>query len=351
MSTVELGPWTDADLEATVAAYSGDGSDDDITRIQRFGRNVCRLTLRRMRHFSDVMRRDAVAIFLLQPAAPQGTSSDREPLLGDGGIEICGKIWFASVTAQSGRSIESDCTEDGSMFDEVEHLGLGNVPTVVVNLKIPNPIVRIYENGLSDEDSIKLIEIDDREIRIADIQRVIDTLWERQLCTPAAQVPGVSMWANAARFRAAKKAEAIAQAQVKTALSFYLFNCNIRHEQTMRAGRTDIEIEQNLADGTMLILAEIEIKILRERNCRGLKWTDRGNERWMRMGVRQVAGYRDDRNAKSGILCCFDMRKGDRGELHTFAPIKSIADSFDVTLHRNFLYNSSEAWREARYGS
>ena len=159
------------------------------------------------------------------------------------------------------------------------------------------------------------------------------------------------MWVRASRFWAASNAEAIAQLHVKTALSYQLFNCDIRHEQATRAGRTDIEIVQKLANDTMIIPAEIEIKVLRERNRRGRKWSDTFNDRWMQRGVRQAAAYRDDRDAKAGMLCCFDMRDGDRGELHTFASVKSFADNLDITLHRNFLYNSSEAWRIAKYGS
>ena len=351
MSASELGPWAGADLKETVARYSGDGSDDDISRVKRFGRNVCRLTLQRLRQHSNVMRCDAIAIFLLQPMAPDGYISKREPLLGDGGVEIGGKIWFVNVTAQSGRSMEASCTEDGRMFDQVERLGLSQVPTVVVNLKVTNPIVRVYENGIRDEKTLEIIEVSDREIDLVDVRDTIDSLCEKQLCTPDAQVSGASMWADASRFYAASNAEAIAQLQVKTALSFQLFNCEIRHEQTMRAGRTDIEIVQKLANGTRLYPAEIEIKVLRERNRRGRKWSDNWNEKWMRRGVRQAAAYRDDRDAKSGMLCCFDMRKGDRGETRTFDPIKSFAENHDVTLHRNFLYNSSDAWREARYGS
>ncbi len=36
---------------------------------------------------------------------------------------------------------------------------------------------------------------------------------------------------------------------------------------------------------------------------------------------------------------------------NAFACVKAYADSNDVTLHRNFLYNDAEAWRQARYGT
>ena len=348
---VELGPWLDADLHGTASAYSGDGSDDDLDEIRRFARSVCRLMLRRLRQHAQDIRRDAIAIFLLQPTAPAGSSANREPMLGDGSVEISGKIWFVNKTAQSGRSLEASNIEDGSMFDLVEELGLGNVPAIVVNPKVDIPVVRVYEKGLSNEEEVDSVDILDREVDVIDIQETINRMCEKQLCTPEAQVTGASMWANARKCHAASNAEAIAQLQMKTALSFRLFNCDIRHEQRMRAGRTDIEIAQKRADGTTLIPAEIEIKVLRERNRRGKKWPDSHNEKWIRRGVRQAAAYRDDRNASSGILVCFDMRQTDRGDIQSFSQVKPYAQELDVTLHRNFLYNSSEAWRAARYGT
>jgi hypothetical protein len=272
-------------------------------------------------------------------------------MLGDGGVEVCGKIWFVNVTAQSGRSLSAYCEDDGAMFDQVESLGLGHVPSVVYNPKVATPIVRVYTKGLSSENDFEIVEIVDQEVGLAHIRRVIDQMHEKNLCTPDAQVSRASMWADPSNFHATSNAEAIAQLQIKTALSFSLFNCDIRHEQQMRAGRVDLEIVQRLANGNIVIPAEIEIKVLRERNRRGRRWSDNFNEKWIRRGVRQAAAYRDDRCAKAGMLCCFDMRDGDRGEAATFSIVKPYADTLDVTLHRNFLYNDAETWRRAKYGS
>jgi hypothetical protein len=229
-------------------------------------------------------------------------------------------------------------------------MGFGHVPAVVFNPKVATPVIRIYGKGLSAESDFEAVEIIDREVSLDDIRRVINLMYEKNLCTPDAQVAGASMWADSTRLHATSNAEAIAQLQVKTALSISLFNCDIRHEQQMRAGRVDLEVTQRLADGAMIVPAEIEIKVLRERNRRGRKWSDAYNEKWIKRGVRQAAAYRDDRGAKSGMLCCFDMREQDRGEATTFANVKLYADTLSVMLHRNFLYNDAESWRRAKYG-
>lgn len=346
----ELGPWAGADLSGTAVIWGGEGSDDDLEPVRRLGRNIGRLALRRMRQHLGKMRRDAIAIFLLHPTAPEAVTTSREPLLSDGGVEICGKIWFVNVTAQSGRALAAESDDDGDMFDRVEGLGLGHVPAIVFNPKVDTPVMRVYADGISSERDSEAIDIVDKEIGIDDIRHVIDVMYEKNLCTPDAQVAGASMWAESTKLHATSNAEAIAQLQVKTALSLSLFNCEIRHEQQMRAGRVDLEVTQRLADGATIVPAEIEIKVLRERNRRGRKWSDSYNENWIKRGVRQAAAYRDDRGAKAGMLCCFDMRKSDRGEVATFAEVKSYADSLAITLHRNFLYNNAESWRKAKYG-
>lgn len=344
-----LGPWTGDDLATTARLYEGEGSDEDLDHLPRFGRNVGRLALRRIRQHLGGMRRDAIAIFLLHPEAPAGVSTKREPMLGDGGVEVCGRIWFVNETVQSGRWLDV-LPDDGEMFDEVEARGLGHVPAVVFNPTVATPVIRIYRNGLGAGDDFMAVEILDREVRLQDIRRVIDFVHEKNLCTPDAQVVGASMWADPAKFHAASNAEAIAQLQVKTGLSVALFDCEIRHEQKMRAGRVDLEVVQRLADGASVTPAEIEIKVLRERNRNGRPYSDEFNRSWIRRGVRQAAGYRDDRGAKAGMLCCFDMRNGDRGEASTFAEVKSYAETLGVELHRNFLYNDADSWRKAKFG-
>lgn len=347
--TSGLGPWSNADLVGTAATFSGAGSDDDIAPIKRFGRNVGRLALRRMREHLGEMRRDAIAIFLLEPSAPAG--SVREPLLGDGGIEVCGRIWFVNVTAQSGRAVDVSSMADGDMFDTVQQLGFGHIPAVVYNPKVVTPTIRVYENGLNHEEEFETIPIHDRQVTIEDIREIIDLVHEKNLCTPEAQVTGASVWADSTKLYAASNAEAIAQLQVKTALSLMLFSCDIRHEQRMRGGRVDLEVVQRRPDGSTITPAEIEIKVLRERNRRGRKWSDASNKNWIRRGVRQAAAYRDERGALKGMLCCFDMRKGDRGDDVTFADVKPYAESLEIVLHRNFLYNDAEEWRLAKYGA
>lgn len=345
-----LGTWSGDDLGATARTFAGVGSDADLDDVSRFGRNVAKVALRRIRQHVGTMRRDAIAVFLLRPGGPDGVDTVRQPMLGDGGVELAGRIWFVSSTAQSGRQLTPPSETDGDIFDHVTSLGLGNVPAGVFNPTVATPTVRLYRSGLAQEDDVETVEIVDRETTLDDIKRVIERAHELNLCSPDAQVPGNSMWADSEKLHAASNAEAIAQAHVKTALSVTLFNCDIRHEQSTRAGRVDLEVVQQLADGRSITPAEIEIKVLRARNIRGKPWSAAKNERWMRRGVRQAAAYRDVRRARAGMLCCFDMRATDVGDVAAFTPIRAYADGLSVALHRNYLYNDAERYRAARLG-
>lgn len=348
----DLGPWSGADLRGTARMFAGAGSDDELDAVSRFGRNVARLALRRLRQHRGTTRTDAIAIFLLQPGGVPGVTGAREPMLGDGGVEVCGKIWFVNATVPAGRSVTPPSEADGDMFDHVEtSLGLGEVPAAVFNPMVATPTVRLYRRGLRHEEDFETVEIVDRETTLADIQRVIEHAHEQNLCSPDAQVPGASMWKDADRLYAATNAEALAQAHMKTALSVALYNCDIRHEQGTRAGRVDLEVVQQLADGSSVVPAEIEIKVLRERNHRGRPWSLSMIEKWMRRGVRQAAAYRDVRRARAGMLCCFDMRAADLGDVAAFAPVQAFADALSVHLHRCYLFNTAERWRIARHGA
>jgi hypothetical protein len=348
---IPLGSWSGDDLGDTARTFAGAGADADIDDISRFGRNVAKVTLRRLRQHRGDMRTDAIAVFLLQPAGPEGIVTTRQPMLGDGGVELSGKIWFVSATAQSGRELVPPSVADGDIFDHVSALGLGDVPAAVFNPTVATPTVRLYRQGLNNEEAVEAVEIVDREMTLDDIKRVIERVHEHNLCTPDAQVPGNSMWADAAKLHVVSNAEAIAQAHVKTALSVTLFNCDIRHEQKSKSGRVDLEVVQILASGATITPAEIEIKVLRARNRRGKAWSAAKTNKWMRRGIRQAAAYRDVRRARAGMLCCFDMRASDVGDVAAFAPVRDYAAELSVDLHRNFLFNDAEAHRVAQFGS
>ncbi|HWJ69003.1 MAG TPA: hypothetical protein VNS79_03005 [Sphingobium sp.] len=354
MAGAKLGPWHGAELRKTADAFSGDGSDNDLPEEVRFARGVGRLLLKRIRSVGATMRRDAISVFLLHPDGIASVPAKREPMLGDGGVEVAGRIWFVSETAQSGKSIEPPSIDAGAVFDHVAELGLGAVPAVAFNPTVEPPTLRYYPRGLNDHHNPEVIEINDIEVTAERIETIIERLWEACFITPDAQISGGSdVWADASQHWAASNAEAVVQAHIKAALAIGLVDCTIRDEQPTVAGRVDIEIERKdpVDPSKWSRPFEIEVKVLRHAGRTGRKTSAKLIQWWIKRGIRQAAAYRDARNAENGMLCCFDMRNSDHGDDYADNDNKAFAATHNVTMVRKFLYNDAEALRVARYGS
>lgn len=349
MAADELGPWRGGALRDTALNFNGDGSDQDLPDPLRFARGVGRLILRRRRLVGDALRRDAISVFLLKPEGPAGRTS-REPTLGDGDVEVAGRLWFVGPTAQSGRFIEPTSPEPSSVFEQVQAMGLEEVPAVIFNPRPNPPSLRYYPKGIEQTDEFEDIQLGGEPVTPQRIEAIVDRMWEHSFITPDAQIDaGSGVWENAPQLWAKTGAEAIVQAHLKTALAVALIDCVVRHEQPTNIGRVDLEIEQRTGTGWTRHV-EIEVKVLRERGSTGKPKSDQFNQRWIRRGIRQAAAYRDDRGASHGVLCCFDMRSIDRNDQYCTIGNSNFAQQCDVRLIRRFLYNDSEAWRRARYG-
>lgn len=354
MAGAKLGPWHGAELRKTADAFSGDGSDNDLPEPVRFARGVGRLVLKRIRAVGTTMRRDAISVFLLHPDGVGSMPAKREPMLGDGGVEVAGRIWLVSETAQSGKSIEPPSSDAGDVFEYVVELGLGDVPAVAFNPTVDPPTLRYYVGGLADEHNPEVIEIDNIEVTAERIEAIIERLWSSCFITPDAQVSGGSdVWAHSPKHWAASNAEAIVQAHIKSALAIGLVDCTIRDEQPTEAGRVDIEIERrDPLDSTKWSRPfEIEVKVLRHAGKAGRTTSAKMIQWWIRRGIRQAAAYRDARKASNGMLCCFDMRSIDHGDDFADDDNKAFAATHNVTMVRRYLYNDAEAYRIAKYGS
>jgi hypothetical protein len=353
MAHADLGPWRGAKLGETVAAYGGVGADDDLPDALRFARGVGKLIVKRRRLAGATMRTDAISVFILRPEGSPGSDAVREPLLGDGGIEVAGRIWFVGATAQSGRFIEPPSTSDGDVFDYVEAIGCGNYPAVVFNPTVQPPTLRFYQKGLAAEHDVEVIEITNMAVTVERVEAILDRMWQNSFRTPDAQIDkGSGVWADPAKYWAKSEAEKIVQSHIKTALAVALVDCVIRHEQSMGRGRVDIEIEQPTDDDPPRWIRpmEIEVKVLRERGSTGRKRTEPSVHRWIGHGIRQAAAYRDERGAEHGMLCCIDMRANDLEENFCPATTKQRAADHNVVMFRRFLYNSADALRLTEYG-
>ena len=345
---VSLDPWDGADLVATARLHTGIGADQELSPSQRFRRNVAKLLKRR--HSVEDARRDSLAVFILYPHPPDRVTHDRIPMLDNGCTEVVGRIWFVNEAVRTGHYIEDIPDDDALLFDTIcTQIGLGDSPTIVFDPRLANPTIRFYPVGLSSEDTCIVHAISDTEVSPDTINRVVERIYESSFITPDAEVPGASsVWQDSHRCWPSRSAEAVVQAHLKTGLHAYFFDCDIRHEQPSRAGRLDLEIERSDPNDyfTITRLAVIELKVLRSFRYNGCATRADAIPRWIAKGVRQVVAYRNERCAQMGMLMCFDMRDSDTGE-QCFSHVSSLARNLSVHLSRWFLYNSSEAYRDA----
>lgn len=349
----DLGAWNMADFAATAREHNGEGSDDDLPRYVRFLRNVFKLLRKRRNNFPNDMRKDGLAIFLLSATPPKTSPHPRVPQLGNGATEVVGRVWFVSEIAQSGRYFEPEFTDDGELFDYVvDTLGCGTIPAITYNPRLSTPEICYYPDGLEDEENCTSMHLIENAVTLDAIMDVIDRVHKTGFITPDAQVDhGSTVWHDNEKYFVIKYAEAVVQSHLKTALAIKFINCNIRHEQRMNAGRVDLEIEHISPENGLSITrpAVIEVKVLRTKGSTGRISSTEAIHRWITRGVKQVAGYRDERHARWGILCCFDMRAEDTGN-QCFNHVSKAAEGLQVELKRVFLYNTSEAYRTAIYG-
>lgn len=123
----------------------------------------------------------------------------------------------------------------------------------------------------------------------------------------------------------------------------------VRSEQPSTIGRTDVELIQTwrLSPGHEIRHALIELKVLRSYGSTGRPVSDKVIRRHISQGVRQAAQYGNANNSKIRMLCCYDMRQEDVSDTMFFSEFYMPCETRQVCLKRYFLYNSSEALRQA----
>ena len=345
---VSRGPWAGANLVATARSHTGIGADQELPVGVRFRRNVAKLLKRR--HSVEDARQDSLAVFILSPHPPDLVTHPRIPMLDNGLTEVVGRIWFVNEAVRSGHYIDGIPDDDAALFDTVcTQTGLGNSPTIVFDPRPANPEIRFYPDGLSDENNCIVHSISDTEVSSVSINQVVDSVYRSSFITPDAAVPGgLSVWEDSRKCWPSRNAEAIIQSHLKSGFAGQFFDCEIRHEQPSKAGRLDLEIERHDPNDYFAFarLAVIEVKVLRSFRYNGRPTRSGAIPRWITKGVRQVVAYRSERHSQMGFLMCFDMRDADTGE-QCFSHVSIVAREHHVCLCCWFLYNSSDAFREA----
>lgn len=351
---MEMEPWSDEELLATMGKFPGVGSDADLDELDRFRAGVSRLVGKRRVILYDSGngtegQSEKLSVFVLAPSgapAPMGDRCKRSPMLDRGLEQIEGRIWFVSHVVSVGSWLEADFADEDALFKFVTvDLMSGGIPTVLYDPRRPVPELRFYPNGLADVENYEVLNVAFTSISVATIFEKIDLLHEKGLVAPSA-FSGVSVWRNASRGMPVNNAEVVLGALLTTGLQQAFPTCTVRTEQTGPTGRLDIEIEEPVFSkpGVFVRHAILELKVIRGFNSQGNAVTDSAVKRHIRDGINQAAAYCSDRGAGLAALCCFDLRREYSGQ-GCFSSVQVHARSVGVHLRSWHLFWSAKDYR------
>ena len=349
----DLGPWQNADLLATTTAEAGVGADASVPAAVRFLSNVTKLARRRQATAHPEPKLGYPAIFLLQPVPPreaEPSGPKRVPMLDNGRHELNGRIWFVGAGPASGHFIPFQVDDDDELFRFVtDVLNLGHVPTIILDPRLDDPVLRHYPNGLSDVDDIQHVTFSTTDVTLSRVVSAVELTYEEKMKTPDAQPASGKLWKNNKRWWPFRDAEQRIQLYLEVALNTAFPTCIIRSEQSMPEGRLDIEIfEQEPTDRSKITQhGVLELKVLRTYRESGAAVSETETTDWIKLGVEQAHAYRSSKGSKWSALLCFDMRCKNVGDHLCFKHCRTLARRLNVHLRRWFIYGSAAQLRSA----
>ena len=350
----ELGAATPDELAATAAAKMGTYSDPSLPAHRRFLMTAVEVVRRRRAQPNGAIDPQQIAVFLLcdrLSVTARNREAAREPLFSNGATELNGRVWLTSVEMTAGYRLDPPEDGDGVIFDFIEEgLHLGTVPTVVFDPRPETPVLRLYPNGVANEDNCEFYELNDYEFTFENLIATLDHFYDNYLKTPDCAPLEGRVWKEWRRWIPVPKTEGKIQAILVSNLVGAFRRCVIRHEESTGEGRADIFVVQrsDVAVGGWVYLTALELKVLRSFTSSGTRVPDTTVPKAVEEGLKQAVAYRTEREAQSAVLCCYDMRREDTGEA-CFEPIRDPAKEYDVELKRWYLYNSSKTYRDATY--
>jgi hypothetical protein len=176
---------------------------------------------------------------------------------------------------------------------------------------------------------------------------IIQKAYEGALVVPAAQEKSIApLWTGSPR-RPVRLAEGTIQHYLRQWLASRLVHCNVRTEQSLPVGRTDIEIDQDVSpDGTLnkrQVL--LELKVVRQRTGGRLP-TSKKLDTFLKWAIRQVIRYHRRKPFVAKAVCCFDMRIPPT-KSGWFSNVQPYADQEGVALRGWPIYHSETAFDQA----
>lgn len=346
---LDLGAWQADRQLLAVAPRSMYGDVDQLPESVRFQVYVSRLVQLRERQ-TDAEAAGAAAFVLVTPTQQQALKAEGRKLdrtVHSGQVRLAGRVHFMTYRAQS--SVYEEHTGDANaVYDRIAELQCDKLPTLVYLPSDGESTLSYYPQGTYTDDGMVKVELSAGPVTEAEILIAIDAVYRNQLCTPDNCSPN-KVWQDASKCRPVKEAERTVQQFVQSGLAARFHWCTILAEQPGKLGRTDLEVvdDRNGEPGTITHHALIEMKVLRSFGSTGNEYAAASNDDAIVKGLNQANSYGTAKNSLLRMLCCFDMRSKDVGDVATFSHVHADAQTLGVGLRRWYLYRSSDDMREA----
>lgn len=345
-----LGAWESERESIEQAALVGRGDVADLDAINKFSIYVARVVCK-SEQIKSVDTNQPAGFVLVEPTRHADLKNDGRKVdstFSTGAKQLVGRIHFVTdaVTRSVYESFVGD--DDQVIFDRLEQLDLHESPSLIYLPRAAGSVLVFYPNGSGSDKGSCEISLNKIAISERDIVNAIQSVYKVELMTPDLGVPFV-LWKKASVGQPIEEAERGVQKFVRIGLATKFHWCRVAMEQPDKDGRTDLEIFDETSGGTGDVVrhAILELKVLRSRGSTGNAYTSAAMDQHISEGVDQAHAYAERRNAIHRLLCCFDMRDTDVGDVAAFAHVKAKADGLGVKLHRWFLYRSSEGYRAA----
>lgn len=336
-------------LQEVVDEEYGDFTSPDLPDLARFCTGAIEAVKLRSVNANSEQDPDRPAIFMLvdRPRSCAPDIAIYEPMVRNGGVQLCGRLWYAPSNVATGWCVECDpdCGS-GDMFKKVvDQLDADDLPALVYDPRASRAEIRCYPNGLNHDHEYVCHAIKDEEFSQVKLDQELDSFHYENLRSPGAN--SGYLWRKQSQCRPVKDAEKHVQWGLICALKAALKSCYITSEEKTEAGRTDVMIRDVGTQASYL--AALELKVFRSFTETGSSVSSSKTDEAIQKGLTQVIGYRAERSANLGYLCCYDLRKSDHGD-GCFEHVKQRADDHGIELRRWFVPHSEEQYREAEYG-
>lgn len=343
------GSWDmDASLRKTSQSYFGSGDDSDQPPIIRFVKGVARLTKKRLRSDDKPSSDASPAVFLLRGELPDTFDEGQltsHPMLDNGLTPTEGCLWLVGPLVNYGKAMSVSVGGDAELFGLVVETGLGEFPAIIFDHRVPTPLLRLYEGGLIDPESVKLIAMPEGMLSFDQVVEVIQHIYDRTLKAPGGQEIVGRLWQDATKHWPVQQAELTVQLYLTTAFHAAFPWCRVVKEQPDISGRTDIEIEEmGEPNASVWRHVLLELKVLRDFGSTGSSHSEAENLERIERGLEQAYAYAQEKGFATRALCCFDMRVEFTGN-DCFEHVRERAETLKVHTRCWHIFADAESMR------